>query len=147
MALLTYRNNKVSGSLGKLTRVTDKKNRKTQNFPAKKWKSGLFSTTRKRLVGWRSGFLYIISQNEQRIHLNDTTHVAITGSELSDFSVGHLGYFEVPFSLNFFILFFTHSIRKHIKFLTINKITDLFVRNHEFITLNFKAFLKVYPDK
>ena len=58
---------------------------------AKNRKIHVFSITGKPLIGSRRGFLKIIGLNELRIHLSDTTHVAITISEISDFNLRQLG--------------------------------------------------------
>ena len=45
----------------------------------------IFSITGKQLIGSRQGFLYTIGTKE--LILTDTTHIAITFSEISDFNL------------------------------------------------------------
>ena len=46
-----------------------------------------FCETGKRLIGSRRSFLTIIVLNELKICLADTTHVAVTVSEISEFNL------------------------------------------------------------
>ena len=59
------------------------------------------------MIGWRWGFLETLGQNELRISLTDTTHIAITDSEISDFNIRHLGIFLKTVFLTFLLLFST----------------------------------------